>query len=198
MRFRHTVAFGLVLALPILCLQFRAESSDGILNRLHHHNDCGDAKQTVVQLPAQEIRVETTAPRVTVGHSRVRGFIPTAPAFMPIVGGPFVATVLPMNGLSVGGGGTGSAMLDSIHAMEAQHLQFAKHQAGLQKEIEITNQAALRVSEKLAATLKTSVAGSIDTTQLDAQLKTISGRLDAIERLLVIHDNILKDIAPKK
>jgi hypothetical protein len=196
MRFKPTMAFGLALALPVLFVPARVESNDGILRRVHQHCDSGSCPATVVQLPAQQIRIETAAPRVVVGSSRhLRGFMPAGPMFMPVTSGPFVATIFGVNG--TGTTGTGSPMLDSIHAMEAQHMQFAKQQASLQKEIELTNQAAQRVSERLAATLKSSPSCPTPTptpADVDARLKGINDRLDAIERLLIIHDNILKDI----
>ena len=204
MRLKHTLALGFVLAVPVFLNPWRLDASDGILSRLHHHGDC-DAKQTVVRLPAQEIRVETTRPNIVVnersshGSGRVRGFMPHAPAFMPTVSGPFVATFLPMHGgLTFGGGGNaGSPALDALHALEHQHLQFAKHQAGLKTEMEITNQAALRVSEKLSSTLKSSGGSTADTSDLQSKLADINRRLDGIERLLIIHDDLLKKANPK-
>lgn len=206
MRFQQRLAVGLALAMPVLFFHAQVQADWPISNLLHHrHGDC-DVKQSVVRLPAQEIRIETSQPRVIVnqgaGYSRMRGgyFAGSNAAYMPVVQGPFFATVLPMQGMTLNGAApapVGSPMLDAIHAMENQHLQFAKSAAGMQKEIELTNQAAQRVSERLAATVKGANSGSADPTSVQSQLDTMSKRLDAIERLLIIHDNALKTVVPK-
>src|SRR5437773_2567993 len=95
MRFKLTVARGLIFALAATIPAAQA-SADGLnlgsfFSHFHHQNYC-DAKQSVVRLPAQEIRIETAAPRVIVGSAtRVHGhsgFRPVAQmAFMPVASG---------------------------------------------------------------------------------------------------------------
>lgn len=200
MRFPKSLTIGLALAIPVVLLHSRVQADGPIANLLHlHHGDC-DAKQSVVRLPAQEIRIETTQPRVIVnqgtGYSRMRGgyLAQNNAAFMPMVQGPFVATVLPMTSMTCGNSGSGSAALDAIQAMQIHHLNFAKQQAALQKEVEITNQLAREAADRLAATLKASSPPSADSASVANQLQCITNRLDSIEKLLKYHDNAIQKL----
>ena len=98
MRLRFASALGMLLAIGIAP---GALANDGILARLHRHGhgDC-EANASVVHLPAQQIRIETSRPRVIVnefsGTPRGRGYFP-GHAFAPLAGGPFVATFVPHN-----------------------------------------------------------------------------------------------------
>jgi hypothetical protein len=186
MRFTHMFAFGLLLALPVFFIQFRVESNDGILSRLHYHADC-EAKQTVVRLPAQEIRIDAPAPRVTVGSHRTRGFMPTGPAFMPVVGGPFVATILPLS--TVTPTAPGNPALRALHDLEAQAGDAAAAVAAHKAHMDHLN----AVHKRIQANLSTTFGASTSETSLQKSLDDLTKRVSDIERLLIVHDNILKE-----
>src|SRR5207245_889339 len=126
----------------------------------------------------------TAAPRVVVGAPahRVRGYAPLAAgfvpvgAFAPVAHGPFVATFLPAGGLTVGAP-AGSSALDAVHALERQHLEFAKHKAALRAEIDHVEAAYKRVHAGLTAP-------SGDSSSLQKSLDELTKRVSDIEKLL--------------
>lgn len=196
MRCKYTLALGVVFALPIVLLGTRADA-DGLLKRHHHQQDNGAADQTVVRLPAQEIRVETTRPRVTVHQSvapaRFRGYYP---AGQPFMAAPFVATIVAPGALQFGGATTaGSSTMDLAHALERQAADIAAARAHRQA-IQAAEEAALQRAQAQIAKLSAGAADVKTTTTDSAQLKKaiedLSGRLSAIEKLLIIHDDMLK------
>ena len=198
MHLKLTSGFGLAVALTIWASNSSTAVGDGIFPfHLHQgHGQQGDceAKQTVVRLPAQEIRVETAAPRVVVGaaavgHHRVRGYAPLAAGFVPfapVAAGPFVATFVPAGGLTFGAPQVGSPALDAIHTLERQHLEFVKHKAALKAEMDHVEAAYKRVHAGLAAPVG-------DSSSLQKSLDDLTKRVSDIERLLVIHDNVLQE-----
>jgi hypothetical protein len=201
MRFKQMLAAGLVLALPVLITSMRVEADD-LFPRLHHHRDCA-ADQTVVKLPAQEIRVETMRPRVVVNEvapsHRMRGFFPQGQAVMPMVPmmhGPLVATVMPMTlhsgamlGVSNPQCSTGSSMLEHAQALERQAAALSQARAARQAEDDVAAQALLRIQGHLNKLAQP--APTVKTSDTD-----IATRLDRIEKLLITHDNILQKVAP--
>jgi hypothetical protein len=199
MRSTYVSAVAL-LTLAFLLSAFRVEAQ-GLLHR-HGHGDCDNAQQTTVTLPAQQIRIQTARPQVIVNdvsggghHLRARGYFPTA-GMMPMVNSPFVATFatgMTFHPATVGFGAPtgGSTALDAIHALERQHLEFVKHKAALKAEMEHTDKAIQRVQGSISASLQSS--GSSDLSEVNANLQKLSNRLDAIEKLLIIHDNLLKE-----
>src|SRR5437667_189651 len=119
MRFTYILAAGLLLAAPIWLTGMRAEA-EGPLKH-HLHGDCPTEK-SVVRLPGQEIRIETTKPRVIVHQapsvSRARGLFLASPAFMPVAHGPFVAHFpagVTFHAAAFGASGSaGSSALDAV------------------------------------------------------------------------------------
>lgn len=185
-------ALGLVLALPIAC------SADGvILKRIHAHGGDCQADKQIVRVPAQDIHIVTARPRVVVGESavRTRGFY-HAPLFAPVASGPFVATFMPAN---FGGPQTtvGNSALDAAHALERHHLEFARQKASLQAEMDHVDKAFRRI--QVGVTSSGQGGGSMsDAAQLQKALEDLTRRVSDIERLLIIHDNILKEKTEKK
>src|ERR1700686_5391160 len=154
MRRNHLWALGLVLALPILCLDVRTEAEGIILKRIHQHGDCPADKQ-VIRIPAQEIQIITAQPRVVVGSSsmRMRGYFPAGQAFAPVGQGPFVATFVPMTGTTFGCSqpAAGSSALNAVHALARQHLEFDRQKASRQGEMDHVDKAFKRVQSGLPA-----------------------------------------------
>jgi hypothetical protein len=198
MHLRNTLAGLVLLALPVLLVGSRADA-DGILKRIHHHaQDKSPAEQTVVRLPAQEIRVETTKPRVVVtqGSSvRLRG----VPA-QGFTATPFVATIVNPGALQFGGVssfsfGGGSSSMDIAHAIERQAAEISAARAHRQA-IQNAEDAALQRLQGHISKLSTGAAESktpaSDVAQLKKAIEDMSNRLTAIEKLLIIHDDILK------
>ncbi len=154
-----------------------------------------------MRLPAQEIRVETAAPRVVVGDlavHRTRGYVAGhhfatfGQTFAPVGNGPFVATFLPMHGMTFGTStSAGSAALDAVHALDRQTLEFSKQKASLKAEMDHVEGAYKRIQSTLTA----SVADT--SPSLQKSLDDLTKRVSDIEKLLIIHDNILQKVAPK-
>ncbi len=203
MRFKHTLAVGVVLALPVLVLGTRLEA-DGILKR-HHHADSSAAEQSVVRLPAQEIRIETTKPRVIVNQgssARLRGFLPPGQAF---VAAPMVGTIVAPGALHFGGtsaftfGSTSSASnstMDLAHAIERHAAEISASRAH-RLAIQSAEDAALQrlsghISRLTTGPAADTKASTSDTAQLKKAVEDLSNRISAIEKLLIIHDDILK------
>lgn len=200
MRPKHILAAGLLFGLPFAAGP-RLEA-DGLLKRHLHH---GDADQsTTVRLPAQNIRIETTSPRVFVnqsaGHHRARGFVSAGPAFLPVSNAPFVATFLPM---TVNPGGAqnlaSSNALDAVHALERQHLEVARQKAALAAEMNLLDRTAQRVHSNITASGSASFTGqSTSSDDVRKAIEDLSKRISDVERLLIVHDNILKSQSQKK
>lgn len=205
MRFKHMLAAGLMLTLPLLLTGTRVEADGPLLSKLHHHGDC-KVESSVVRLPAQEIRVETSAPRIVVNEglrssARVRGFFPAQPVVgVPMVAAPIVGHFMPVqlhSGVSFGHTtqvSAGSSALEAVHALERQHLEFSKHKAALNAEMEHVNKTMQRVQGHLSTSLQASASGSsADLSTVIDKLGQLSDRMSAVEKLLIIHDHILKE-----
>ena len=194
MRIPYTLALGLVFASAIY---LRLEANDGILARIHRHGDC-DAKPSVVRLPAQEIRIETTKPRVIVNEfsapPRGRAFFPAAHGFMPFASGPFVATFVPMTttGGTPFGSPTSHSALRSLHEMEIHAGEVAKMRAAHKAEMEHLDRVHQRVFSGMASSFQASGSAS-DLAQLKKSVDDLANRVNNIEKLLIIHDNLLKE-----
>jgi len=193
------LAIGLMLTLP-LATGARLDA-DGLLKRHLHHGD--DDQSTTVRLPAQNIRVETASPRVVVsqhaGHFRGRG-VSYGPAFVPTGSGPFVATFLPMTVQpGVVQSHASSSALDAVHALERQHLEVVRQKAALAAEMNLLDRTAQRVSANITASSSASFTGqaaSMD--EVRKALEDLSRRISDVERLLIVHDNLLKNQPAKK
>jgi len=198
MRPVHTLAFGLILSLPFASGGSRL-AADGLLKRHHHHHGDDHAEQsTTVRLPAQNIRIETASPRVVVGqvgghHHRGRGFA-YGPAFAPVGPSNFVATFLPMTvNPGVSQNLATSSALEAVHALERQHLEVTRHKAALAAEMNLLDRTAQRVSASITASGSASFTGQATSADdVRKALEDLSKRVSDIERLLIVHDNILK------
>lgn len=201
MHFKHFLATGIALALPALFLA-RLEANDGILRRIHHHHShASDENTSVVRLPAQNIRIETTKPRVVVNEisapHRGRGFFsPNA-----VVAAPIVGTFLAPGTLTFGAGNFafgqpsgGSSSLDLTHALERQLLEISKAKASRLAEMNLEDQALQRLQGQVSKlTVGPAEVKTSDAAQLKKAVEDLSQRISAIEKLLIIHDNILKE-----
>src|SRR5262249_16845640 len=166
---------------------------------LHHGSGDCPVERDVVKIPGREIRIETASPRVIVSdvarHGRMRGFFP--PLVPMGYGGPYVATFLPFNmGVQptpTHGSDTGA--LDAIHALERHASAIAQERAARQAGIDAADQALERVRGSLNRMAQAGNGVRAADADLLNQLKQLNARMDKIENLLVIHDNLLKDIA---
>jgi hypothetical protein len=205
MRYQLPVSLGLALMVPMLSVA-RIDAEGGILSRLHHRADC-DAHGSTVRLPAQEIRIETTRPRVIVHESsaRTRGFFPAAPAFVPYGQGPFVATFLPMTGhgaspfcAPTADRSSGVHALRALHEMEIQGAEVQRLRAAHQAEMDHLDKVHQRVRAGMAPPSTHSSATSAEIEQLKTAIENLTKKVSDIERLLIIHDNILMKQHPAK
>lgn len=196
MRPKYFLTAALLLGLPFAAAGTRLEA-DGLLKRHHHHGDGHAELSTTVRLPAQNIRIETASPRVVVSqggghhHHRARGFA-YAPAFV----GPsnFVATILPMT-INTGGAQNlaGSNALEAIQALERQQFEVTRQKAALAAEMQLLDRTAQRISSNITASGSASFTGQATSTDdVRKALEDLSKRISDVERLLIVHDNILK------
>jgi hypothetical protein len=207
MRCKHVSAIGLLLALPVLCAGLRVDAGGPLCG----HADC-PSQDTTVRLPAQEIRIETSRPRVvvnevqTIGRAR-HGFAYAAgfpmgygPAFMPMPAGqPFVASFyVPANTTPDSRGSAASGTVRALQDLEAQAFEVARQKAILKAETDHVNMMHKRISASLAASLQGADNGPTDTTSLQKSIDDLSKRISDVERLLLIHDNALKDVLKNK
>jgi hypothetical protein len=196
MRFKHALAAGLVLSLPLV---MAAPALPGeILGRLFHwHADC-PADQTVVRVPAQEIRVETTRPRVVVNEvaagPRLRHGAVMAGYPMPLMyAQPYVATIYAPMALALPAPPNNGGALRAVHDLEAQALEVAKQRAAYQAEMATLNQVHKRIMANLGASSLAADPVPADTNQLKTAIDNLTKRVSDVERLLIIHDNAIKD-----
>jgi hypothetical protein len=144
----------------------------------------------VIQLPAQQVVVETAQPHVIVQETKLAKH---AKAVRVDAAAPFVATfftpVLPQP--STAPTSADSASLSLAHQMEASLLQLEKVRAANAAEIEATQ----RVFDRISRSLQTG-AGPGATAATASQLQELNTRLDRLERLVLLHSDVLKQIAP--
>lgn len=213
MRFKQALATGVLLMLPAL-IAGRLGANDGILRRIHRHGDC-PANQSVVRLPAQEIRIETTRPRVIVNEGvpgRTRGNFGGGHGFAPFAQGPVFATFLPVTPQLTGGGGFGFSgsgapssahnAIRAMHELELQAGEVNRMRAAHKADMDHLDRIQQRVQAGLAATFPTpngngATSGS-DVAQIKASIDALTKRVSDIEKLLIIHDNILQANNPPK
>ncbi|MBI1831700.1 MAG: hypothetical protein HYR84_09645 [Planctomycetes bacterium] len=196
MRSTFTITVGLAMALGVVLAPNNASAQGGILARIHHHQNCPTESQTV-RIPGREIHIVTARPRVIVSDAspRVRGYFPAG-----VVGyghGPFVATFVPMHtGTAFGFGAVqpsaGSNALRALHEMEIQAGEVAKLRAAHKAEMEHLEAVHKRVQAGVTASFGGGSSSS-DAAQIKSVLDDLSKRVSDIERLLIIHDNILKE-----
>jgi hypothetical protein len=200
MRFKHTLTVGLLLAVPGLVVEPRVAAGWPLCGS----KDCA-SQDTTVRLPAQEIRIETTRPRVIVNEGpalgRSRSFAVGVPMgygapFMPMMSGqPFVASIYVPATSGFGSGPTASSStLRALHELENQTLEVARQKAILKAETDHINMVHKRITSALSATLQSSDGGTADTTQLQKSIDDLSKRISDVERLLLIHDNAIKNV----
>jgi hypothetical protein len=156
-----------------------------------HSLGCGTPAQ-VIQLPAQNIVVETSRPRVhledttpTVGKHGKRARFDT----------PFVATILAPVGPAPSGADRAPDSLSLAHQVEYNLMLLHRAQAAQEAERQATQRALDRVSTALR---DTAPAGGGDPS-LAAQIKNLNDRLDRLEKLVKIQGAVLKEqVDPEK
>lgn len=194
MRIRQTLAVGVILTLPLLSIHTGLRA-DGPFKR-HHHGDCPTDQSSTVRLPAQTIRIETTKPRVVVSEgpasSRVRGFLPASQTYQ----GPFIATILSPGAFNSNASTSGgSSSLDLTHALERHAMEIAKARAMRAAEMNAENEAMERIQRNVASFTKGAAENrTSESAQVRKAIEELSQRITAIEKLLIIHDDRLKQI----
>ena len=114
--------------------------------------------------------------------------------FVPVMqSGPIVATFL--NAPETRTVSSGSASLRAAHDLEMQALEVARLRAAHEAEVATINQVHQRVMGSLKSPAP--VAQS-DLANLTAEIQKLTQRINDIERLLLIHDNILKEAKEKE
>jgi hypothetical protein len=160
------------------------------------HKDCNTE---VVNLPAQQVVVETSRPRVIMQETVRTHQVGVAAA-------PFVATIYaPMAmpvasfgtvGLANVGGPTTldtSTALSSLHNLEQQAVGIAKLRAAHEMEL----QAAQRVYERIGALSQGLGTSTTKATDIAAELQKLTQRVDNLEKLVTIHDQALRANLPR-
>src|SRR5262249_33927100 len=150
------------------------------------HSDC--CCDTTVKLPAQQVVVQTAAPRVTVQETRL-----TRDLAAPVIG----TVYMPIAGLGmgVGAGGTHkeaevkveSNPLRSAHEAELARLRLAQARAAAKVELDAAQRALDRTDVpcdpgKPPADLDQRLK------ELGTKIDKLGDRLGAVERLSLIHD----------
>jgi hypothetical protein len=183
-----------ILAFALACgLTQTAQAGDWLFHKCQQ-SDCCD---TTVKLPAQKVVVETAAPRVTVQETTrsVRGVT-------PVIGTVYMPMAMPMMGL-----GTGQKDADvqpddnplrGVHAAELAQLRHARALAIAKADLE----AAQRVLDRMNTSdcpkpppepIKPPTDMSQRIKAVGDKIDKIADRLNAIEKLSLIHDNYLRD-----
>jgi hypothetical protein len=191
MPWKKALTVGL-LTMPLFVLGLRSDASGGLFSR--HCRDC-DAQHETIRLPAQQIHVEVARPQVVVQQTAVasrlhhRGLVamPATPFLAaPFVAQPIVASFyLPPQETRIS---TGSQALRAAHDLEAQALEVARLRAAHEVEVAHLNMVHQRIMANFS---KTPAPVTGDLNQLKTEIEKLSQRISDIERLLIIHDNIL-------
>jgi hypothetical protein len=186
----RAAALALVLAVGLTPL---AQAS-GFGRRCH--NNCADS---TVQLPAQRVVVDTAPTRVITDT-----YQPTRGLAMPVVGTAFAPLALPVATFGIAASSSRDVdplqddnPLRSVHAAEVHKVRHARALAAARAEVE----AAKNVLDRSATpTDSRQVTTPRDTTDLEKSLQDLSDkvkkledRVNAVEKLILIHDNYLQD-----
>jgi len=186
--------------LSLFVLWSSASGGDFFGHRCKKDCDTGCNAQ-VVKLPPQQIAVESVQPRVVVRESRLQ----VAPAFQ-VAPAPVVATIFTPVTLPLPGALTAadtrieehSAALLATHEAEHHVLAVAKARAAQKMDLEYTN----RVHQRMLAALQDVADDSAAKVQVDktskaeiqAQLTSIANRITELEKLVILHDEVLKKL----
>jgi hypothetical protein len=154
---------------------------------LHHPLlNCGNPAQ-VVQLPAQNIVVETTRPRIVLQDTAPVG----KHGKVARVETPFVATILapvaPMPPADARAADPTNLAL--AHQVEYSLMLLHRAQAAQEAERQATQRALDRVSQALR---DTGVSPGGDPSSLAAQVKNLNERMDRLEKLVKIQSEVLR------
>jgi hypothetical protein len=160
---------------------------------------CNNGK--TVKLPGQKITIVTGD--ATVG-TRSKGavvgttLVPTLymPLGMPLVNAPTpVPAPAPANGIAA----TDDPALGAAMAAEHHKLNQARNQAFFNADLQYRNDLSKRLGSSgvapSSATTDTTIANQVQT--IITTLKNIDDRLTAVEKMLLVHDNYLKELDNK-
>ena len=195
-------AAGLLVALAVGFAPARAAADWPILDRLHQHGNCPKDQQETIRIPGREIRIITAKPQVIVSDAspRLRGFFPANGNAMTFGQGPFIATLMPMNlqgGATFGTCGAqpsaASAALRALHEMEIHAGEIAAMRAAQKAQMDHLDAVQKRVQASMSASF--GAGSSSDSADLQKTLQSLDKRISDIERLLIVHDNLLKEKA---
>jgi hypothetical protein len=174
---------------------------------------CSDCATEVVKLPAQQIVVEATRPRVVVNETRVEkvgvarvGAVPlmTAPV---VAAAPVVATIYTPAAVGVAPVGADvpvperSAQLTHLHEAEHHALQAAKHRAALEVERQRLDATYKRLGAILGEAAEPckpcDKKTPSDIQAINEELRKLNEKLTNLERLVHTHDNAFRTILPE-
>lgn len=196
-----------VICLAMLSAAAVPARAGEFLHKLFHcTKDCGETQR--VTLPAQQVEVVTEQPRVIVRETAARsvhrtaavGVVPLATVYMPMT------VPLPMMFPMVGAHSS-AALREVTESVERNPLEVA-HRAEVmalrseqaKSELQATLEAHQRVLQRMAGG-PSRVSGGSDCSAsnveqrlnlLTSELQQLNNRVASVERLLSIHDNVLK------
>jgi hypothetical protein len=190
---------SVALAVTLACgLTPAAQAGDWFFNKCHR--GCAD---NTVTLPAQRVVVETTAPRVAIEET-VR---PSRGVIAPFAGNFFVPMAFPVQTFGVVAAGQSDGdttqqdhMLKGIHAAEVAGSRHAKALAAARSDVEYAKRVLDRSVTPSDVNRSTTTTRDAASDQLDQSIKALNDKVDkladrvnAVEKLILIHDNYLRD-----
>ncbi len=189
-----------LLAMTVLAgLTTQAEASGWLWKpRGHHH---GEVVHDVVRVPGREIVVETERPRVIVSETRERAIRgraalvapPVVATFFTPVGMP-LSPMLSAESRFVETRSTESGALRSMHDLEYTLLEVEKARAAHEAERRTLD----RKFGELSRSFRSDEASAERSTtsdrlrNIEAELQKLATRLENVEKLTIIHDDLLK------
>lgn len=152
--------------------------------------------ETTVNIPPQRVVLETSAPRVSVQDTcrPARGPLP------PVVGMVYMPMAFPVGGFGIGlPGGPDvtreeDTSLRTAFEAQAHMLRYDKARASLDAEIAHKRSILSRMSVPMA-TAETSGSSDLNSkiSALTEKIDKLNERLTNLEKLVIIHDNYLKE-----
>jgi hypothetical protein len=195
------LAVTCLVVLPAAAIPARAGE---FLHNLFHGSKGCCAETQRITLPAQQVEVVAEQPRVVVREMGVRsihrtaavGAVPVGTVYMPMAFQvPAVSMMGAFNSAPVHEVTESANPLEVAHRAEVMALRSEQARA----ELQATVAAHQRVLQRIAAGPAPSPNGSDISSsveqrlnQLSSDLTQLTNRVSSVERLLIIHDNVLK------
>jgi hypothetical protein len=176
---------------PLGCLVLLGLGPRAVAGDLFHKSCAPDCNAQVIQLPAQDVVVETTRPRVVVQETkplkraRAVAIEPTpfvATFFMPVVPAPAPAERATPEATRLG----------LAHQMEVNLLHLETARRANEAELAATQ----KVFDRMSTYMKSSASPAGDA-NVSSQIQDLCTRMERLERLVLLHSEALKLAVPK-